>query len=144
MNYLFFFSYGCNIFVLSFLKYRHKYINISPDLLAKYEIPFNKVVQREGEIIVTFPRCYHAGFNHGFNCAEATNFALESWVGFGKRAIECKCRDQAMMRFNMAPFVKTYQPDQYENWLKGNFQNILFWFIKFKNFTEGVAIRLTI
>ena len=49
-----------------------------------------------------------------------------------------------MMRFNMAPFVKTYQPDQYENWLKGNFQNILFWFIKFKNFTEGVAIRLTI
>lgn len=36
--------------------------------------------------MITFPYGYHAGFNHGFNCAESTNFALPRWVEFGKRA----------------------------------------------------------
>lgn len=36
--------------------------------------------------MITFPYAYHAGYNHGFNCAESTNFALPRWIEFGKRA----------------------------------------------------------
>lgn len=45
--------------------------------------------------MVTFPYAYHAGFNHGFNCAESTNFATERWIEYGKHAVlvrTFKCR----------------------------------------------------
>lgn len=71
---------------------RHKMTIISPNVLRKYQIPFNKITQEPGEIMITFPFGYHAGFNHGFNCAESTNFATPRWVEYGKRAAHCKCR----------------------------------------------------
>ena len=36
--------------------------------------------------MVTFPYGYYAGFNHGFNCAESTNFATQWWIEYGKQA----------------------------------------------------------
>lgn len=65
---------------------RHKMTVISPHILRKYSIPFNKITQEQGEFMITFPYSYHAGYNHGLNCAESTNFALPRWIEFGKRA----------------------------------------------------------
>lgn len=45
-----------------------------------------QVTQEAGQFIVTFPFGYHAGFNHGFNCAESTNFATQRWIDYGKQA----------------------------------------------------------
>ena len=50
-----------------------------------------KVVQRPGDFILTFPGAYHAGFNHGFNIAESTNFATRRWLPIGRRALPCTC-----------------------------------------------------
>ena len=45
-----------------------------------------QITQEAGEFMITFPYGYHAGFNHGFNCAESTNFATVRWIDYGKVA----------------------------------------------------------
>ncbi|XP_020260818.1 lysine-specific demethylase JMJ706-like isoform X3 [Asparagus officinalis] len=54
-----------------------------PNILLKHNVPVYKAVQKPGEYIITFPRAYHAGFSHGFNCGEAVNFAIGDWFGMG-------------------------------------------------------------
>ncbi|XP_018308092.1 uncharacterized protein [Mycetomoellerius zeteki] len=97
---------------------RHKMSLISPQILRQYSIPCNKITQEAGEIMITFPYGYHAGFNHGFNCAESTNFAAPRWVEYGKRAVQCTC-SKDMVKISMDTFVKRFQPDRYELWLRG-------------------------
>ncbi|CAG9770063.1 unnamed protein product [Ceutorhynchus assimilis] len=97
---------------------RHKMTLISPQILRQYSIPYNKITQEQGEIMITFPYGYHAGFNHGFNCAESTNFAAERWVEYGKRATQCTC-SKDMVKISMDTFVKRFQPEKYDKWLKG-------------------------
>ncbi|KAJ6647124.1 putative lysine-specific demethylase 4B [Pseudolycoriella hygida] len=97
---------------------RHKMTLISPDILRKHNIPFSKITQEAGEIMITFPFGYHSGFNHGFNCAESTNFAMERWVEYGKRAEQCTCSTD-MVKISMDTFVKRFQPDKYEDWING-------------------------
>lgn len=97
---------------------RHKMTMISPKVLRQHNIPYNKVTQEAGEIMITFPFGYHAGFNHGFNGAESTNFASKRWIEYGKRASICKCRTD-MVKISMETFVRHFQPERYQNWLKG-------------------------
>ncbi|KAJ2824664.1 hypothetical protein FBU31_003931, partial [Coemansia sp. 'formosensis'] len=70
---------------------RHKAFLLSPHFLAQQGIPFHRVVQRAGEIMLTFPNGYHAGFNHGFNCAESVNFALDRWLDVAWDSKHCEC-----------------------------------------------------
>ncbi|BFY99665.1 hypothetical protein BsWGS_02705 [Bradybaena similaris] len=97
---------------------RHKMSLISPFILKKYSIPVHKITQEAGEIMITFPYGYHAGYNHGYNCAESTNFATERWIEYGKRCLQCLCRRDGV-KISMDIFVKKYQPDRYELWKAG-------------------------
>ncbi|KAJ8375233.1 hypothetical protein SKAU_G00058130 [Synaphobranchus kaupii] len=97
---------------------RHKMTLISPSILKKFGIPFEKITQEAGQFIVTFPYGYHAGFNHGFNCAESTNFATQRWIEYGKQATLCSCRKD-MVKISMDVFVRKFQPDRYKQWKAG-------------------------
>ncbi|KAL6979902.1 Lysine-specific demethylase jmj13 [Sarracenia purpurea var. burkii] len=57
-----------------------------PNILLGHDVPVYKAVQKPGEFIITFPRAYHAGFSHGFNCGEAVNFAVGDWFPLGSIA----------------------------------------------------------
>ncbi|CAM0879317.1 unnamed protein product [Alopecurus aequalis] len=57
-----------------------------PNILLDHNVPVYKAIQRPGEFVITFPRSYHAGFSHGFNCGEAVNFAIGDWFPMGSLA----------------------------------------------------------
>jgi len=75
---------------------RHKTKLFSPSKLKESGIDFSTVLQEPGEFVVTFPGAYHAGFNHGFNIAEATNFATPRWIDIGRKAKRCVCRPHSV------------------------------------------------
>ncbi|KAH9260163.1 hypothetical protein BASA81_001938 [Batrachochytrium salamandrivorans] len=58
-----------------------------PSEMVKRGVAMYHLVQKPGEFVVTFPRAYHGGFNHGWNSAEAVNFAGRGWLGFGDQAV---------------------------------------------------------
>lgn len=53
---------------------------MNPNLLQAEGVPIYRTDQHCGEFVVTFPRAYHAGFNQGFNFAEAVNVCPPAWV----------------------------------------------------------------
>uniref|UniRef100_A0ACD5WS05 Uncharacterized protein n=1 Tax=Avena sativa TaxID=4498 RepID=A0ACD5WS05_AVESA len=59
---------------------------MSPEVIVSAGLPCCRLVQYPGEFVVTFPRAYHVGFSHGFNCGEAANFATPQWLKFAKEA----------------------------------------------------------
>lgn len=58
----------------------HITTSFSPRLLHNEGVRVCKILQKEGEFIVTFPRAFHGGFSLGPNCGEAVNFALQDWI----------------------------------------------------------------
>lgn len=80
-------AYGGNmdrLAVLSLLG--EKTTLLSPEVIVAAGIPCCRLIQNPGEFVVTFPRAYHIGFSHGFNCGEAANFATPQWLRFAKEA----------------------------------------------------------
>ncbi|CAH9116076.1 unnamed protein product [Cuscuta europaea] len=59
---------------------------LSPEVIVSSGIPCCRLVQYPGEFVVTFPRAYHVGFSHGFNCGEAANFGTPQWLTVAKDA----------------------------------------------------------
>ena len=62
--------------------FHHLVTLCSPMTLMKHGVPVFRTNQYPGEFVVTFPRAYHAGFNTGYNCAEAVNFCPADWVNY--------------------------------------------------------------
>lgn len=89
---------------------------ISPSSLIAHSIPVVKAVHHPGEFIVTLPNAFHAGFNSGFNVAEAVNFALESWLPAGLRCADKYAlfsRESVISHEKMV--VKTAEQDNFDS-----------------------------
>ncbi|XP_076276910.1 lysine demethylase 5 isoform X1 [Lasioglossum baleicum] len=66
----------------------HQLVTImNPNILTSEGVPVVRTDQHAGEFVVTFPRAYHAGFNQGYNFAEAVNFAPADWLKIGRDCI---------------------------------------------------------
>ncbi|XP_014478627.1 PREDICTED: lysine-specific demethylase 5A isoform X2 [Dinoponera quadriceps] len=66
----------------------HQLVTImNPNILTHEGVPVFRTDQHAGEFVVTFPRAYHAGFNQGYNFAEAVNFAPADWLKIGRECI---------------------------------------------------------
>ncbi|RUS25473.1 JmjC domain, hydroxylase-domain-containing protein, partial [Jimgerdemannia flammicorona] len=94
---------------------RHKTFIVSPAVLANHQIPVHRLVQREGEFVITFPFGYHSGYNLGFNCAESVNFALSSWVQIGKMASACQCVGDSV-KIDVSIFERREEGEKEEGW----------------------------
>eukprot|EP00923_Selenidium_pygospionis_P034592 GHVN01060248.1.p1 GENE.GHVN01060248.1~~GHVN01060248.1.p1 ORF type:complete len:506 (+),score=37.43 GHVN01060248.1:281-1798(+) len=60
---------------------------ISLALLAAQKIPVNRIVQRQNEYVLLWPKAFHAGVNVGYNCNEACNVAPPFWLMDGYKAV---------------------------------------------------------
>lgn len=80
-------AYGGNIDRLAALTLLgEKTTLLSPEVIVASGIPCCRLVQNPGEFVITFPRAYHVGFSHGFNCGEAANFGTPKWLTLAKEA----------------------------------------------------------
>ncbi|KAI7869770.1 PLU-1-like protein-domain-containing protein [Spinellus fusiger] len=61
---------------------------LSPGRLLEDNVSVYAVDQRPGQFVVTFPKSYHSGFNHGYNFCEAVNFALPEWADYGLECVQ--------------------------------------------------------
>eukprot|EP00117_Sycon_ciliatum_P035340 scpid10968/ scgid26813/ Lysine-specific demethylase 5A; Histone demethylase JARID1A; Jumonji/ARID domain-containing protein 1A; Retinoblastoma-binding protein 2 len=71
---------------------------ISPNALMDQNVPVVRTNQHAGEFVVTFPRAYHAGFNQGYNFAEAVNFCPADWIPHGR---SCMAHYQQLQRYTV-------------------------------------------
>jgi hypothetical protein len=61
---------------------------MSPARLRRSGVQTYVCDQRPNEFVITCPRSYHSGFNHGINHHEAVNFCLPDWLPDGSLCVQ--------------------------------------------------------
>ena len=56
--------------------WRHKCFVMKPDLMRENGIEVVRIVQHQGEAIITLPGAFHCGFNSGLNTAVVALFDI--------------------------------------------------------------------
>src|SRR6267154_303279 len=64
---------------------RHMNVYIPTAVLDKYGIHYCIFAQHAGQVVITFTKAYHQGFNTGTNVAEALNYGDKYWSTEGVR-----------------------------------------------------------
>lgn len=87
-----------------------------PEKLRQAGVQVYAIDQHAGQFVITFPKAYHAGFNHGFNVNEAVNFAPADWEPFGEEGIRrlrafrkqpCFSHDEMLLTAASGPYSIT-------------------------------------
>jgi len=83
----------------------HKRFLLNPEVLHAAGIPTSRVIQRPGDMIITSPGAFHFGYNTGWNIAEASNFASDSWWTGGHfhdalAVGQCACKEMKRFTFD--------------------------------------------
>jgi [histone H3]-trimethyl-L-lysine4 demethylase len=66
----------------------HKNLIFSPVWLENNGIAYKRIIQRPGELIVTFCGAFHQGINLGVNHGEAVNFVSPTWIPYAKASVK--------------------------------------------------------
>ncbi|KAM0005040.1 putative transcription factor & chromatin remodeling &Metalloenzymes JmjC family [Helianthus debilis subsp. tardiflorus] len=99
----------------------------SPKILLQNHVPVYKLVQLPGEFVGRFPRAYHAGFSHGFNCGEAVNFAARNWFPLPIIPYEeILCKEAMLLSSKNPKKDYTCDPDaDFKRFVKGPFASLI-------------------
>ncbi|CAN6486572.1 unnamed protein product [Victoria cruziana] len=129
-----------------------------PSILLEHDVPVYKAVQNPGDFVITFPRSYHAGFSHGFNCGEAVNFAMGDWFPLGTVASqryallnrlpllpheELLCKE-SMLLFKSSLFIDSSKTDPFsldlisQRCIKVSFARL----IRFQHWVRWLLVKL--
>lgn len=102
---------------------------MSPDKLRKEGVRVYACDQRANEFVITYPKAYHSGFNHGFNLNEAVNFALPDWMDDGLKCVRRYQQYERIPVFSHDELVCTvYQHNQSietASWLQTSMQEMV-------------------
>ncbi|KZF20056.1 JmjC-domain-containing protein [Xylona heveae TC161] len=71
---------------------RHNSLYLPEETLRTIGVCYTRVVQHQGEMVITFPFAYHQGYNTGPNIAEAIGYASERWEIFIREGLYQNCR----------------------------------------------------
>ena len=75
-------------------------------------IRITRLVQMPGDLVLTMPGAYHAGFAHGFSVAESSNFSDAVWLETGRRAAHRMAQAGVQPAFDIAQLTADWNQAQ--------------------------------